>query len=104
MTGSTDSVSWSDTVERVAMATKKSNDAKPMKKLATATDYRKRPEEDRRAHQAVRLANTMRLQELLLGHGKFNVKGLAAELECLGEDGPPLPGRAGDCWCTVVLR
>jgi len=42
----------------------------------------KRSEEDRRAHQAVRLANVMRLQELLLGHGKFSVKGLAAELEC----------------------
>ena len=41
----------------------------------------KRSEEDRRAHQAVRLANTMRLQELLLGHGKFNVKGLADKLE-----------------------
>lgn len=43
---------------------------------------KKRSEEDRRAHQAVRLANVMRLQELLLGHGKFNVKGLAAEFEC----------------------
>ena len=42
----------------------------------------KRSEEDRRAHQAVRLANVMRLQELLLGRGKLNVKDLAAELEC----------------------
>jgi predicted DNA-binding transcriptional regulator YafY len=43
---------------------------------------RKRSEEDRRARQAVRLANVMRIQELLLGRGRWNVKTLAAELEC----------------------
>ena len=55
--------------------------ASSMKKPTERQAIPKRSEEDRRAHQAVRLANTMRLQELLLGHGKFNVKGLAAELE-----------------------
>lgn len=65
------------------MAIKKSNHAKaPAKKPATATEIRKRPEEDRRARQAVRLANVMRIQELLLGRGRWNVKTLAAELEC----------------------
>lgn len=65
------------------MTTKKSNHAKvPTKKPATATEIRKRPEEDRRARQAVRLANVMRIQELLLGRGRWNVKTLAAELEC----------------------
>ena len=64
------------------MATKKSNHAKtPAKKAAPATEIRKRPEEDRRARQAVRLANVMRIQELLLGRGRWNVKTLAAELE-----------------------
>lgn len=50
-------------------------------KPTAGTAFRRRSEEDRRAHQAVRLANVMRLQELLLGYGKFNVKGLAGELE-----------------------
>jgi len=64
------------------MAKKLSNPAKaPKKKPATATAYPKRPEEDRRARQAVRLANVMRIQELLLGRGRWNVKTLAAELE-----------------------
>lgn len=49
---------------------------------SVSVTIRKRSEEDRRARQAVRLANVMRLQELLLGHGKFNVRSLAAELEC----------------------
>ena len=71
------------TFERAAMATKKSNHAKaPTRKPAAATEIRKRPEEDRRARQAVRLANVMRIQELLLGRGRYNVKSLAAELEC----------------------
>jgi predicted DNA-binding transcriptional regulator YafY len=64
------------------MMTKKSNNAKPPAKKPAATEIRKRPEEDRRARQAVRLANVMRIQELLLGRGRYNVKGLAAELEC----------------------
>ena len=65
------------------MATKKSNQVKAVtKKPTAATEIPKRSEEDRRARQAVRLANVMRLRELLLGRGKFNVKGLAAELEC----------------------
>ena len=55
--------------------------AKPQRKSA-ATETRKRSEEDRRARQAVRLANVMRIQELLLGRGRWNVKTLAAELEC----------------------
>jgi predicted DNA-binding transcriptional regulator YafY len=49
---------------------------------ATKPQIPKRSEEDRRARQAVRLANIMRLQELLLGRGKWNVRNLAAELEC----------------------
>ena len=61
---------------------------KPIVKPATdkaptrEAEIRKRPEEDRRARQAARLANVIRLQELLLGRGKWNVKSLAAELEC----------------------
>ncbi len=57
--------------------------AKPVaRKPETEPRIRKRPEEDRRARQAVRLANIMRVQELLLGRGRWNVKSLAAELEC----------------------
>jgi predicted DNA-binding transcriptional regulator YafY len=48
----------------------------------SSTNIPKRSEEDRRARQAVRLANVMRIQELLLGRSQWNVKGLAAELEC----------------------
>ena len=65
------------------MTTKKSNRTKaPTKKPATRAEIPKRPEEDRRARQAVRLANVMRIQELLLGRGRWNVKTLAAELDC----------------------
>ncbi len=65
------------------MTTKKSSPAKAAtKKPTAATEIPKRPEEDRRARQAVRLANVMRIQELLLGRGRWNVKTLAAELEC----------------------
>ena len=65
------------------MVTKKSGHPKtPTKKPASATEIRKRSEEDRRARQAVRLANVMRIQELLLGRGRWNVKSLAAEMEC----------------------
>ena len=49
------------------------------KKPARRVGISKRPEEDRRARQAERLANVMHLQELLLGRGKWNVKSLAAE-------------------------
>jgi predicted DNA-binding transcriptional regulator YafY len=52
------------------------------KKVAARSDIPKRPEEDRRARQAARLANVMQVQELLLGRGKWNVRSLAAELEC----------------------
>lgn len=52
------------------------------KKPAAASEIRKRPEEERRARQAGRLANVMRVQELLLGRGRWNVRTLAAELEC----------------------
>jgi predicted DNA-binding transcriptional regulator YafY len=65
------------------MAKKKSEHARtPAKKPATAAEIHKRSEEDRRARQAIRLANVMRIQELLLGRGRYNVKSLAAELEC----------------------
>ena len=61
---------------------------KPAKKRTIARnsgnrqDIPKRPEEDRRARQAARLACVMKIQELLLGRGKWNVRSLAAELEC----------------------
>lgn len=42
---------------------------------------RKRPEIDRRAQQAARLGNVLRVQELLLGRGKWNVKAIGAELD-----------------------
>jgi predicted DNA-binding transcriptional regulator YafY len=65
------------------MATKKSKQTKaPAKKPTAAAEIPKRPEEDRRARQAARLANVMRIQELLLGRGRWNVRSLAAELEC----------------------
>lgn len=65
------------------MAPKKPTQRKAGKKWsASGQDIPKRPEEDRRARQAARLANVMRLQELLLGRGKWNVKSLASELEC----------------------
>jgi len=41
-----------------------------------------RSEEDRRAKQADRLAKVMRIQEFLLGRGKWNMRDLATELEC----------------------
>ena len=52
------------------------------KPSAKKSDIPKRPEEDRRARQAARMANIMKIQELLLGRGKWNVRSLAAELEC----------------------
>ena len=52
------------------------------KKSLNRQDIPKRPEEDRRARQADRLAKVMQIQERLLGRGKWNVKSLAAELEC----------------------
>ncbi len=64
------------------MANKSTRAKSPAKKPAAAPEVRKRPEEDRRARQAGRLANVMRVQELLLGRGRWNVKTLAAELEC----------------------
>ena len=65
------------------MATKKTTKAPAKKPVSISTTaVRKHSEEDRRARQAVRLANIMRVQELLLGRGRWNVKSLAAELEC----------------------
>lgn len=52
------------------------------KQPETTPSIPSRSEEDRRARQAARLASVLRLQELLLGRGKWNVKSLAAELEC----------------------
>jgi hypothetical protein len=63
-------------------------DKKPMgKRVATKQsgnkrDIPSRPEEDRRARQAGRLANVIRTQERLMERGKWNVRSLAAELEC----------------------
>jgi predicted DNA-binding transcriptional regulator YafY len=64
------------------MAKKPTRATSLTKKPTAAPEIRKRPEEDRRARQAMRLANVMRVQELLLGRGRWNVKTLAAELEC----------------------
>lgn len=61
------------------MAKKKPADAK--KTSLSGADIPKRSEEERRAQQAVRFAMIMKIQERLLGHGKWNVKSLAAELE-----------------------
>jgi predicted DNA-binding transcriptional regulator YafY len=52
------------------------------KQSGNRQDIPKRPEEDRRARQAGRLANVIRIQERLMERGKWNVRSLAAELEC----------------------
>ena len=65
------------------MAKKKLGDNSPIEKpTQKPSDFKKRPEEDRRARQAGRLAMVMKLQELLMQRSKWNVKGLAAEFEC----------------------
>jgi predicted DNA-binding transcriptional regulator YafY len=64
------------------MAKKKPIRTKDANKRPNSPAIPKRSEEDRRARQAVRLANIMKIRELLLGRGKWNVRTLAAELEC----------------------
>lgn len=43
---------------------------------------RQRPDADRRVRQCERMARTIRLLRLLLGHGRWNAEALARELEC----------------------
>ena len=51
------------------------------KKSHSKLEIPQRPEEDRRAQQAVRMANILGILERLLQRGKWNVKRLAADLE-----------------------
>lgn len=52
-----------------------------IEKKIRGSDIPARSEEDRRAQQAARLFDTMKLVELLLGRGKWTARTLAAELE-----------------------
>jgi predicted DNA-binding transcriptional regulator YafY len=64
------------------MAKKKSDHKNvPAKKLTAGTEIRKRSEQDRRAQQAGRLFEMMKLVELLLGRGKWTARTLGDELE-----------------------
>jgi predicted DNA-binding transcriptional regulator YafY len=66
---------------RKSMAKKKSKGTTPTRKMPNNPEVRQRSEEDRRAQQANRLFEMMKLVELLLGRGKWSTKTLAAELE-----------------------